>query len=146
MENRGCIGMPNAVLREYSAIATNISIVLIVIAFRLVIFSVVKLPKEKSLSSSYGNLEMMDIDTDINTEQMTDDDIDQMALRTDQIPWTFEHVERPGAPATQVQPFYLSLHIFCSMMLTVSIFCLGYWKTHYEQLTCGLGTLLVAKP
>ena len=98
MVNRGCIGMPSAALREFDC--SGFSIILRVsddhCHSRLVIFSVVKLPKERSLSSSYGNFEMMDIETDLSTDQMTDDDIDQMSLRPDQIPWTFEHVERPG--------------------------------------------------
>jgi hypothetical protein len=62
---------------------------------RLVIFSVVKLPKERSLSTTSG-YEMMDVDSDDEVDRTTDEVVDELALRPDQIPWTFEHVERPG--------------------------------------------------
>ena len=39
---------------------------------------------------------MMDVDDDEGIDQLTDEYIDEIALRPDQIPWTFEHVERPG--------------------------------------------------
>ena len=67
-----------------------------IICARLVIFSVVMLPKSRSLSSSFGNFEIMDVDIDLDMDQTMDDDVDEIALRPDQIPWTFEHVERPG--------------------------------------------------
>ena len=64
--------------------------------FALVIFSVIKLPQNRSLNLS-GDYEMMDKDQD-DMYSMTDDDEadDFMDSRPDQIPWTFEHTERHG--------------------------------------------------
>jgi hypothetical protein len=39
---------------------------------------------------------MMDVDSDDEVDRTTDEVVDELALRPDQIPWTFEHVERPG--------------------------------------------------
>ncbi|KAL3773263.1 hypothetical protein ACHAWO_010963 [Cyclotella atomus] len=78
--------------------------------FALVIFSVVKLPKERSLST-YGNFEMMDVDSDEEIDLTNDEVVDELALRQDQIPWTFEHVERPGAPATLLENTLRATHL-----------------------------------
>jgi hypothetical protein len=46
---------------------------------------------------------MMDVDSDEEIDLTNDEVVDELALRQDQIPWTFEHVERPGKmPLTYV--------------------------------------------
>lgn len=62
--------------------------------FALVIFSVVKCPTEPSYSS-------MD---------MTEYDIDP-SMRSDQVPWTFVHEERPNAPATLLENTLKATHL-----------------------------------
>lgn len=71
------------------------------IVYRLVIFSVIQLPKERSLSTSYNQFDMMDVDSD--------EDLDK--IDEDQIPWTFEHLERPGAPATLLENTLRATHL-----------------------------------
>jgi len=64
--------------------------------FALVIFSVVRLPKSKSLSLSYGNCDVINVDTDEEIDQMAWENETDESLRPDQVPWTFQHEERPG--------------------------------------------------
>lgn len=66
------------------------------------IFSVIRLPKARSLSSTNGNFDAMDIEDDESIDHITGENIDEIALRPDQIPWTFEHVERPGELAFSI--------------------------------------------
>lgn len=44
----------------------------------------------------------MDIEDDESIDHITGENIDEIALRPDQIPWTFEHVERPGELAFSI--------------------------------------------
>ncbi len=60
------------------------------------IFSVVRLPRSKSLSLSFGNCDVMDVDTDKDIDQMAWENDTDESLRPDQVPWTFQHEERPG--------------------------------------------------
>jgi hypothetical protein len=81
--------------------------------FALVIFSVVNLPKIPSCDSSAEDKEFMDVDVD------TDDDKDN-SLHPDQVPWTFEHVERPGK--TLAVEMHSSLHCFAFIVYTQRLF------------------------
>lgn len=64
--------------------------------FALVIFSVVRLPKSKSLSLSHGNCDGTNVDTDEEIDEMAWENDTDESLRPDQVPWTFQHEERPG--------------------------------------------------
>ncbi|KAL3774658.1 hypothetical protein HJC23_002467 [Cyclotella cryptica] len=79
--------------------------------FALVIFSVVRLPRSKSLSFPNGNSDVMDIDTDKDIDQMAWANDTDESLRSDQVPWTFQHEERPGAPATLLENTLKSTHL-----------------------------------
>lgn len=68
--------------------------------FALVIFSVVRLTSELSSKMS----------TDNNEEAMDDDEEDP-ALSPNQIPWTFCHEERLGAPSTLLENTLKSTHL-----------------------------------
>jgi len=69
--------------------------------FALVIFSVIRLPTELSSKISTDSSMTMDVD----------DDDEDPALSPDQVPWTFEHEERPGAPATLLENTLRSTHL-----------------------------------
>ncbi|KAL3767244.1 hypothetical protein ACHAW5_005255, partial [Stephanodiscus triporus] len=73
--------------------------------FALVIFSVVRYPKETPSTSTLSDCEKAVI-----TADAANDDID-LSMRTDQVPWTFVHQERPNAPATLLENTLRSTHL-----------------------------------
>jgi len=72
--------------------------------FALVIFSVIRIPKEVQQSTSKSSSSESDKQLDI------EDDIDP-SLRPDQVPWTFVHEERPNAPATLLENTLRTTHM-----------------------------------
>ena len=69
--------------------------------FALVIFSVIRIPKEVcTQSSSSESDKRMDIEDEIDP-----------SLRPDQEPWTFVHEERPNAPATLLENTLRTTHM-----------------------------------
>jgi len=72
--------------------------------FALVIFSVIRTPKMPSSSSSDSK------DMEFDGDDVTQDNIDP-SLRADQVPWTFVHEERPGAPATLLENTLRATHL-----------------------------------
>lgn len=69
--------------------------------FALVIFSVVRLQNPLSVSSSSDRSDAIEVD----------DDHTDLSLSPNQEPWTFEHKERPNAPATLLQNTLHSTHL-----------------------------------
>mmetsp|Transcript_23911 Transcript_23911/g.50386 ORF Transcript_23911/g.50386 Transcript_23911/m.50386 type:complete len:902 (-) Transcript_23911:52-2757(-) len=70
--------------------------------FALVIFSVVRLQKALSATSPSHRGDVMEVDNDNQTD---------LSLSPNQEPWTFEHKERPNAPATLLQNTLHSTHL-----------------------------------
>ena len=101
--------------------------------FALVIFSVIRLPTELSSKMSTDSSKAMDVDND--------DDEQDPALSQDQIPWTFVHEERPGAPATLVSRSCI-VRIIASLKYSQHSYTLrSSWKTRYVPRIYALGTL-----
>ena len=73
--------------------------------FALVIFSVVRLPCELATKLSGDSSKAMDVDS------YSFGDDEDPAMSPDQIPWTFVHEERPGAPATLLENTLRSTHL-----------------------------------
>jgi len=69
--------------------------------FALVIFSVVRLPTEISSKMSSDSLKAM----------YDDEEEEDPALSVDQVPWTFCHEERSGAPSTLLENTLRSTHL-----------------------------------